>query len=182
MFRLPFLVLMTVLLLGGTGLSLKPAPSIGAATPGAGEESGFVGSWRVAVSPEQGPPEVSLGTFHAEGTLTTAIQPVLQAPPDAPSPVLFTSSGHGAWEATGPDTATITFLVVTSDAEGNRLGTATARATLTLDADGQTFHGDVVRTLTDPEGNTLLSSPAMVEGTRIMAEPPEAAVAATPTG
>ena len=180
MYRVPIVVMIVaVVLLGVAGIGIQPTAGIDAATPGA-EGTGFVGSWRVAVSPEQGPPEVSFGTFNAEGTLVTAVSPVLPAPPDAPSPVVFTSAGHGAWEETGADTARITFVLLTADAQGTPLGTATVRGHLTLSADAQSFRGEVVRTLTDPTGTTLMTGPAMVEGTRILAEAPELAAAGTP--
>jgi hypothetical protein len=145
------------------------------------DAAGFVGAWQVAVTLDQGSPEVSLGTFSADGTVVTAVSPVLPAPPDAPTAVVFTSGGHGVWEATGSGTAIITFVLLLADEQGQPVGTATVRGRLTLDADAQTFRGEVVRTLADPAGTALATIPGDVQGTRIVAAAPDAAVDGTPT-
>jgi hypothetical protein len=132
---------------------------------------GIVGSWRVTATESEGPPSVSLGTFGADGTVISSPPPVF--PPMGPSgEAIFTSAGHGAWEATGPDTAVLTFVVLTADQQGNPLITVTVRANGTLGADGQTFSGEGSRTFTDPAGNMVGTEPAVVRGTRIVAEAP----------
>src|SRR5688572_7230216 len=70
------------------------------------EGQGFVGSWRMTVFEPEGPPTLGLATFGADRTVVTAEHPVV-TPPIAPG-VVYTSSGHGAWEATGPNTAVVT--------------------------------------------------------------------------
>ena len=131
------------------------------------QQLGFVGSWRVTATDHE-PPELSLGTFGADGTVVTSPRPVF--PPFGPSgDEVYTSAGHGAWEATGPDTGIMTFVVLTADRHGNPLITVTVRANGTLAADGQTFSGEGSRTFTDPAGNIVGTEPAIVEGTRIVA-------------
>ena len=68
------------------------------------QDNALVGSWQVTVTFTQAPPARSLGTFGADGTLITSPPPVLPRP-GAPGEVVFASSGHGAWDATGPDAA-----------------------------------------------------------------------------
>jgi hypothetical protein len=132
---------------------------------------GIVGTWRVTEDQAQGPPEVALGTFGADGTAVTSPQPVF--PPMGPSrEAIFTSAGHGAWEATSPDTAVVTFVVLTADRQGNPLITVTVRAGLALGADGQTFRGEGIRTFADQAGNTEATEATVVRGTRIVAEAP----------
>lgn len=139
----------------------------------------FVGSWRVTAISAQGSPELSLATFGADGIAITSPQPVFPAS-DALGETIFTSAGHGAWVATGPDTAILTFVVLIADGQGTPLLTATARATATLGVDGLTFTGEGTRTFADPGGNTVATEAVTVRATRILAAAPEMPTAATP--
>lgn len=130
----------------------------------------LVGSWRMTFFEDEGPPTLALATFGADGTVVTAEHPVV-TPPMAPG-VIFTSSGHGAWQATGPDTAIFTFVGLGGDGQGNLFGTATARSSITLGADGQTFSGEVVWTIVDPGGSLLATYPGRFQAMRIVAEAP----------
>lgn len=146
---------------------------------------GFVGSWRMTFFEEEGPPTLALATFGADGTVVTAEHPVV-TPPVAAG-VIFTSSGHGAWQPTGADTAVFTFVGLGSYGQGILFGTATARSSITLGAGGQTFSGEVVWTITDPGGSPLATYPGRFQATRIVAEAPGTPVAdrpaaATPAG
>jgi hypothetical protein len=134
-------------------------------------EQGFVGSWRMTVDEADGPPTLALATFSADGTVVTAEHPVV-TPPIAPG-VVFTSSGHGAWAATGPETANVTFVGLGSLGEGILFGTVTARAQIALGADGQTFRGEVVWTIADPSGQPHGSYSGSFQATRIVAEGPD---------
>jgi len=128
----------------------------------------FAGSWRVmATDPET--TELSLGTYGADGTVVTSPRPVV--PPFGPSEEpIYTSAGHGAWAATGPDTGVATFVVLTADRLGNESVTVTVHASVAFGADRQTFTGEGSRTFADPAGNTVGSQPVTVEGTRIVAD------------
>ena len=134
---------------------------------------GFVGSWRLTATSAEGPPELSLATIGADGTLLTSPQPVFPSLDGGPGEAIFTSAGHGAWEATGPDTGTYTFVVLIADGQGNLLVTATVRGTVTLGADGQTISGEFTRTFADPGGNTLATEEGTIQATRIVAEAPQ---------
>lgn len=148
-------------------------------------EQGLVGSWRMTFFEDEGPPTLALATFGADGTVVTAEHPVV-TPPIAPG-VIFTSSGHGAWQATGPDTAIFSFVGLGGDGQGKLFGTATARSSITLGAGGQTFSGEVVWTIADPGGSPLATYPGRFQAMRIVAEAPGTPVAdrpaaATPAG
>jgi hypothetical protein len=132
------------------------------------EQQGFAGSWLITFYEEDGPPTLALATLSADGTVVTAEHPVV-TPPIAHGPV-FTSSGHGAWQATGPDTAALTFVGLGSYGEGVLFGTVTANATIALAPDGQTFDGDVLFTIAERGGNTLGAFPGSFRATRITAE------------
>lgn len=140
----------------------------------------IVGSWRLTVYEADGPPTYALATCCADGTLVTAEHPVV-TPPGAPS-VIFTSSGHGTWAATGPDTADLTFVVLGSDQQGNLFAVATFRVAITLNSGGQTLAGEFVVMLDDVSGNTMATFHGTVQGRRIVAEPLGVLVADTSTG
>lgn len=168
-----FVSVLAVVLLGVLAIGRAvPTAARDATLPVGGQR--FVGSWRAMVTLPQGPSFPSLVTFGADGTVTTSNQPV-QPAPGAPGQVVFASAGHGAWEATGPDTAVFTFVVILASGQGNLVGFSTTRVTLTLGADGQTFSGEGVPTIADPAGNVLATFRAMVQATRIAAEAPSPA-------
>jgi hypothetical protein len=131
---------------------------------------GFVGSWRLDVFEDQGPPTLGLATLGADGTVVTAEHPVV-TPPGAPG-VIFTSSGHGAWQASGPDTAILTFASLGSDGTGNLFAAVTFRAAIALGPDGQTMSGEAEATIAGREGETLAIFPLKLQGRRIVPEAP----------
>jgi hypothetical protein len=132
--------------------------------------TGFVGSWRLTVFEPDGPPTLALATFGADGTLVTAEHPVV-TPPIAPGPV-FTSSGHGEWNATDPNAAVLTFVALGSVGQGKLFGTVTIRASITLGSDQETFSGQYAATIAGPDGATLATIPGTLQATRIVAEAP----------
>lgn len=132
----------------------------------------IVGSWRVIISPAQGTPALGLATFGADGTVVNAFPPV-EPSPSAPGGVVFVSSGHGAWQASGPDAAVFTFVALGADGQGNLNGAGTIRVSVTLDAGGQTFSGEYDATMADPRGTTVGTEQGTVQAARIVAEPPD---------
>lgn len=142
------------------------------------QNNALVGSWQVTVTSPQGGPGSSLGTFGADGTLVTSPPPVLPRP-GAPGEVVLASAGHGAWEATGPDAAMLTFVARAVDGQGNPAASMTVRAGIRLGADGRTFSGKGTRAFAGPDGNVLATQQITVQATRIVPEAPEAAAAAT---
>ena len=136
------------------------------------QNNALVGSWHVTVNSTKMPPVSSFGTFGADGTLVTSPPPVLPRP-GAPGETVFTSSGHGAWAATGPDAAILTFVGQAVDGKGIPVGVMTVRASLGLSADGKAFSGEGARTFASPAGNVLASDKIVVQAARIAAEAPE---------
>jgi hypothetical protein len=160
-------------------LGLVATPRLGPTTAQeAADDPNFAGSWRVVISRADGVTVFSLQTYGADGTVLTSGLPVLPAPPGGEPGVVFQSLAHGVWEATGPDSAVFTFVHLRAGAEGQPLGTLTIRKTATLAADGQSFTGEAVATLADPEGNVLATFSSTEQGTRMVAEAPSEA--ATP--
>jgi hypothetical protein len=141
------------------------------------DHSNFSGSWHVLIDADENQ-EQALATFGADGGMVCAPAPALRQPA-APGGVVFLSAGHGAWSAIGADAAVITYKVLASDERGQPFGVATVRGKLTLDADGQSFSGEGVRTIVNPQGMTLAAAPATVRATRIVAEAPAMPAAGT---
>jgi hypothetical protein len=139
--------------------------------------AGFVGSWRVTVFEVDGPPTLALMTLGADGTLVSAEHPVV-TPPMAPG-VVFASGGHGAWRASGPETAVLTSIGLGSLGDGTLLGVVTMRASLTLATDRQALVGEFVATIDDRDGTTVGTFPGTLEGRRILAEAPATAAPGT---
>jgi hypothetical protein len=138
-----------------------------------------VGSWHVTIYETDGPPTRGLCTLGADGTMVAAEHPVV-TPPGAPG-VIFTSSGHGAWKAAGADRVIFTFAALGSDGAGNLFGVVTIRGDTTLNQAGTAFAGDAVATIDDPTGATMAVFPMTIEGTRIVAEGPDVAMAERPS-
>ena len=132
----------------------------------------LVGSWRLKVTETQTPPFLALGTFGAEGTVVVSPPPVVPPSPRGPATVVHTSAGHGAWKATGPDTAILSFVLLAADAEGNPFATRTVRASITLGADRQRLSGELVATIADPTGNAVATESGTIEATHLVAEAP----------
>jgi hypothetical protein len=132
----------------------------------------FVGSWRLTVTEAQAPPFLALGTFGADGNVVVSPPPVVPPSPHGPAKLVHTSAGHGAWEATGADTAILTFVLLAADEEGNPFATRTIRASLLLGADGQSYSGEFEATVADPSGNVMATESGTIQATRIIAEAP----------
>jgi hypothetical protein len=132
------------------------------------EGSGFVGSWSITVFETEGPPTQALFTIGADGTFVTAEHPVV-TPPGAPG-AIFTSSGHGAWKASGSNDASFRYLGFGSDGSGNLFAIVTFRGNLALDPDRRMLKGEMTATIDDPQGTTMATFPMTLEGTRIVAD------------
>ena len=156
----------------GTRAQADPIPPAG---------QGFVGSWRVSVTGIPGAPVFPvLSTYMADSTTIHHGPAVQPAPPGSPFRFIYGSSGHGVWEATGADTAVVTFVVLNSDEHGNALGTLTVSGTQRLEAGGDAFTGRYVLTTADPAGGVLSTFSTTAEATRIRVEPTGTPEAGTP--
>lgn len=136
----------------------------------------FVGAWRVTFDTPMGPSQ-SLLTVMADGTVLFSGRPV--SPAAGPNPTTFSSAAHGAWEATGPDTAATTWIGLVTDVDGNFLAVVTDSVEATLDESGNAWRGQYSASVADPNGNVLYVGGSTVEATRITVQP-LATPAATP--
>jgi hypothetical protein len=134
------------------------------------DRQGFVGSWHIIFFENAGAPTRGLATISADGTVITSEHPVV-TPPMAAGPV-FTSTGHGAWAPTGPDSAIVTFFGLGSLADGALFGTVAAQSSISLSEDGRSFGGEAILTIADPEGVEMAVYPGRFEATRIVIERP----------
>ena len=80
-------------------------------------------------------------------------------------------TGYGAWEATGPSSAAVTFVIQLSDDEGGDAGRVTIRATGEVGPDGQTFTGEYTIEFVGGGAPPGEHGPGSVTGTRIVVEP-----------
>jgi hypothetical protein len=162
------------------GGARRPALGAQEATPPAAAP-GFVGSWRVVVSPAGGQPHLAGLTFTADGTVIAPEPPVQPAPPGFPFRLLFLSSGNGVWAATGATTGALTFDLIAADEHGTPLGAITVRGTMELSADGGSFAAAFAAVLTDPAGRAVPVGGGTFRGERMVVEPLGTPPAGTPT-
>lgn len=140
---------------------------------------GFVGAWRLTTATPFGSSQ-SLITFMADGTVIFTDRPV--SPADAGFPVTFISTGHGAWQEAGSDTAAATWIEFVSDGQGQFLATVTDSVEATLGADGNSWSGPYSATVADPSGNMIFVGGGTVEATRITVQPLATPAAGAPAG
>lgn len=159
-------------MLGGSHLAGGAAP----ATPLA-VERGLVGAWRLTFDTPTGPSQ-SLLTVMADGTLLFSGRPV--SPAAGGFPVIFSSTAHGAWRATGPSGAAMTWVGLVTDGEGTLLAVVTDSVEASLDATGNAWRGSYSATIDDPDGNELYVGGATVRAERITVQPLATPAAATP--
>ena len=179
-------VLLSVLALviaGSVALGRAPSNAVAQdATPAAG--AGIVGSWRVAVTPDEPaagrPPGPSLATFGADGTMLGSGPPVILTPPWAPFPRAIAGPGHGTWEATGPQSVAYTFVLLLSEEGGTAYAVVTISGTAELDASGDAWAGEYTATVVGQIRGVLATAHGTLSGTRLKVEPMATPAAGTP--
>ena len=162
-------VVATLLMLG-----LMPShPAAAAGQTGLGADP-IIGTWHVAVSFDDGRPNVlALYTFDRDRNFTM----------DGSWPGLF-GSGHGSWNRNTDDsgsTVAVTFFrLLYSPSEQNEAtgalnatfnGTLKVQAKLTVSSDGQSFTGRYLLTNSDPSGNVRSTTTGNLNATRAVVEP-----------
>jgi hypothetical protein len=176
--RVPFAVaLLAVAVVAAVSLGpAQPRTDAQAGTPMAGQ--GFVGAWRLTTQTPFGASQ-SLVTLMADGTMLFSDRP--SQPGGAGFPVTFISAGHGAWHATGPNTAAATWVEFVTDGKGDFLAVVTGSVVMTLGADGTSWSGPFSSTTTDPAGKILFVGTGTVErAARITVQPLATPPAASP--
>jgi hypothetical protein len=128
-------------------------------TPAAAATQGhpLVGAWLLTDESDPDSPSTFLASFSSDGIYQ-------QADPDG-------TVGIGTWEATGPNTAAMTFIQQFQMGE-EAVATATVRATIEVAPDGQTLTAEFTLEFAGVEGAPAGQyGPGTVTGTRISVEP-----------
>ena len=172
--RQSVLLMASVVVLLGFTLTGFSATTAQEGTPAATAGHPLVGAWVIDTSAEDpaGPQEA---TVPPDVTVFTDEGTVIDGTP-------FGETGVGAWEATSPRAAALTFVVPIQ--EEDFAGHVIIRATLEVDAAGETFSGPYSYTIVAADGTVVDAGRDMARGTRITVEPVEAEgtpLAAIPT-
>jgi hypothetical protein len=129
--------------------------------------SPLVGAWELQTQAGNPSNPPSVAVFHPDGTYYES---------DADG-----SDGAGTWQMTGPNTAILTIIFHGTDEKGNYVAQIKVRATVTLDASGNSFTAPYTLEFTSPDGkSTGQLGPVTATGTRIMAEAPGTPVGPVP--
>ena len=100
-----------------------------------------VGTWKVTVTPKEGPPFTTMITFHSDGTL-------VNMDPDG-------ALGLGVWEKGANDTYAFTFQELIKD--GDAYMQIKVNSTFTLSKDGEQYSGPSTVQIFDADGNLVVS-------------------------
>lgn len=139
-------------------MALTAVARLGAqgATPAEGGSHPFSGVWMISTEGDDAPPEFGVVT------------------PDGGF-VNYTAEGEvniGVWAPTGDSTADLTIRGVIPGEAGSYGGMYVIRASVEVDASGESFTAPYTTEVVDPDGNgTGQYGPATAIGTRLVAEP-----------
>jgi hypothetical protein len=149
-FRLFSILAIGIILLGVLGFQ-----ALGAETVMADSKS-VVGSWNVTITViNQNAEFPGLVTFFNDGALLTD-----------ETPVLYETSGHGAWVKTKPNEAAYTFSFLYGSESGAWMkGTVSGKAV--YDSKLDQWSGPFTIQIVDQGGNEILSDTGTMQGTRI---------------
>lgn len=120
----------------------------------------LVGSWQArTIATKQGVSFPALLTFTGDGIV------LADEPPGA-----FDTAGHGAWAATGPDSANFTFLALVGGETGVLSATMKVVGAVRYDAGTDTWRGPFRIQVVDANGNETLTDDGTFDATRIAVE------------
>lgn len=143
-----------------------PGATAAQATPTT-TSSPLVGAWELQTQTGNPSHPPSVAVFHPDGTYYES---------DADG-----SDGAGAWQMTGPTTAILTIVFHGTDEKGGYVARIVVRATVTLDASGNSFTAPYTIEFITPDGkSTGQLGPVTATATRIMAEAPGTPVGPLP--
>ena len=144
---------------GGLGLALGARTPHAAAQGFSTQAHPLVGTWFLENSPENPTDARDLFSLHADGTY-------IEARADG-------AVRLGAWEATGPTTATLTIEAYSRDEAGTNQGAIIICLTLTLNPDGNSYTAAGTIELIAPDGSSRgQAGPATGTATRLVVEAP----------
>lgn len=156
------LVLLAAVLVAGVALGRGAGTSAQDATPAAMAEHPLVGAWVVDSSAEDPSDAPAVAVISADGSL------------------IDTEGVAGTWRATGPRTASSTFVIVSDDGAGS----VVIRGSFEVDEAGETWTQPYSFTVVAADGTVLASGRDTARARRIPVEPVEAEgtpLAAVPT-
>lgn len=129
----------------------------------------IVGSWLVTTTAiKQNVTFPALLTFTGDGILLA----------DEP-PALYETTGHGAWAATGKDSADFTFLSLVGSESGTLSAVMKVAGSLAYAAATDTWQGSFTYRVTDADGAEVMVDTGTMDAVRIGVEAPKAAAAAS---
>jgi hypothetical protein len=146
-------------------------PAAWAQEDGAAADHPLVGSWQVEVTVDGAPPLAlpNLASFTADGVAIVSAPPLLPELPGAPARDQF-STGHGAWEPSGPDAARVTFSFLVVGPGGVLASINTVEGDLQVSEDGATYTGTFTLAIEDAAGSQSGGGRGTWEATRIGVE------------
>jgi hypothetical protein len=134
------------------------------------ERHPLVGSWRVAVSiPGVSAEIVNLASFSSDGLVLVVLPISNPAPPGAAHHVEYWTPAVGTWMATGPTSATMSFVTLGTDETGVSIGSHVVSATVETDADGTSWQGPFAIKIIAADGTTAGTVSGSVAASRIAA-------------
>ncbi len=169
-------VFAAVILVVAACLLSAPGPALAASstlttyqTGAQGELPEIVGSWLVTTTAaKQNVTFPALLTFTGDGIVLA----------DEP-PALYETTGHGAWAATGKDSADFTFISLVGSESGALSATMKIVGSLTYAADADTWQGTFTYRVTDADGAEVAVDEGTMDAVRIGVEAPKAAAEAS---
>jgi hypothetical protein len=127
-----------------------------------------VGSWQVTLTLPGGlPPVRTLSSYTSDGLVFITPPVSRPAPPGGTSAIWFTTTAHGVWQDAGDGTIAVAASNTVTNEMGLPVGIQTIRATVSVDADGQTLRGETTSVLVDLTGAELQTTMATIGGVRI---------------
>ncbi len=133
------------------------------------ERHPVVGSWRVTVQVPGAPEGLNLATLSLDGGVLVTFPSPTPAGPGAAHRLEYWTPAIGRWEPTGDRGATMSFLALGADENGNPIGTHAITATATAAEDGQGWSGPFTITIAGPDDSTLASISGTVSASRLTA-------------
>ena len=133
---------------------------------GSTDKRSIIGSWLETVTFNGPMPALkSLVTFNGDGTVLVADQGAVGA-------TTAFSAGHGSWshaDGRSFDWTTVELLYATAD--GTLIGYLKVSGRYTVSDNSSTYRGQFIATVSDPEGNIMLTVDGTNAGNRIQVEP-----------
>lgn len=159
MYGRAMLVALLVAILVGAGIAGRPGDvAAQSSTPAATAGHPLVGTWIVDTEVDDPSDPPSFDAFSADGTFVN---------------IGSDGAAVGAWEATGPRTATFTFAALAQGSNGGAM--VILRANIKVDETGESFTATHSFTLVAANGMILASAQGgTAHGTRLHSEPMEA--------